>query len=133
MNRIPDKWQKTVLAFSLDLARDSENFPKKALALLDKHFGFHQSIFLPFGLPIFSGKAVRRVWSQYSYITYGIRYGTMHDYRERMHKHDIFRYSALPNHLKGRRVVCTEDVMPLEDYERTAYGTHMAGEDLQWL
>ena len=35
------------MAFSLDLARDSDNFPKKVLALFDKHFGFRRSIFFP--------------------------------------------------------------------------------------
>ena len=41
--------------FALDLAKDSENFPKKVLALFDKHFGFRRSIFLPLSIPGLSG------------------------------------------------------------------------------
>lgn len=132
MNKLPEKWYKPVLEFSLDLAKETENFPKRALSLFHKYFGFAQSIFLPFGLPIFSGKARRRAWGQYSYITYGIRYGPMHDYKERVYQYDIFRYSALPAHLKGRRVLFTEDVLPLDEYERTPYGIHMMGENLYY-
>ena len=41
--------------FALDLAKDSENFPKKVLALFDKHFGFRRSIFFPYQYPAFLG------------------------------------------------------------------------------
>ena len=47
MEQIPLRWHDAVLAFSLDLARDSDNFPKRVLALFDKHFGCRQSIFSP--------------------------------------------------------------------------------------
>ena len=39
ISRIPEPWHDAAMAFSLDLARDSDNFPKKVLALFDKHFG----------------------------------------------------------------------------------------------
>lgn len=67
-----------------------------------------------------------------NYITYGIRYGPMYDYKDHIYKDDIFRYSSLPPHLKGKRVIFTEDVMTLEDYERTPYGIHMSAEDLYY-
>ena len=67
-----------------------------------------------------------------NYITYGIRYGPMYDYKDHIYKDDIFRYSSLPAHLKGKRVIFTEDVMTLEEYERTPYGIHMAAEDLYY-
>lgn len=38
-----------------------------------------------------------------NYITYGIRYGPMYDYKDHIYKDDIFRYSSLPPHLKGKR------------------------------
>lgn len=47
--------------FSLDLARDSDNFPKKVLALFDKHFGFRRSIFFPYHYTAFPGGQARRV------------------------------------------------------------------------
>ena len=31
-----------------------------------------------------------------NYITYGIRYGPMYDYKDHIYKDDIFRYSSLP-------------------------------------
>ena len=67
-----------------------------------------------------------------NYITYGIRYGPMYDYKDHVYKDDIFRYSSLPAHLKGKRVIFTQDVMALEEYERTPYGIHMAAEDLYY-
>ena len=118
--------------FALDLAKDSENFPKKVLALFDKHFGFRRSIFFPYQYPAFLGGAARRGNTLSNYITYGIRYGPMYDYKDHIYKDDIFRYSSLPAHLKGKRVIFTEDVMTLEEYERTPYGIHMAAEDLYY-
>lgn len=56
----------------------------------------------------------------------------MYDYKDHVYKDDIFRYSTLPPHLKGKRVIFTEDVMPLEEYERTPYGVHMSAEDLYY-
>ena len=35
ISRIPEPWHDAAMAFSLDLARDSDNFPKKVLALFD--------------------------------------------------------------------------------------------------
>lgn len=118
--------------FSLDLARDSENFPKKVLALFDKHFGFRRSIFFPYHYPVFPGSQARRGNSLSNYITYGIRYGPMYDYKDHIYKDDIFRYSSLPAHLKGKRVIFTEDVMALDEYEHTPYGIHMAAENLYY-
>ena len=82
--------------FALDLAKDSENFPKKVLALFDKHFGFRRSIFFPYQYPAFLGGAARRGNTLSNYITYGIRYGPMYDYKDHIYKDDIFRYSSLP-------------------------------------
>ena len=125
MKQLPARWNDAVLAFSMDLARDSENFPKRVLALFDKHFGCRQSIFFPCG-SVTSGGGVRRSPGLSSYITYGILYGPMYDYKERICHHDIFRWSNLPERLRGRRVLFTEDVMDLEDYEATPYGTYMS-------
>ena len=131
MERIPERWHNEVFAFSLDLARDSENFPKRVLALFDKHFGFRQSIFFPYSSLSPSG-GTRRSGARSNYITYGILYGPMYDYKERIYQHDIFRWSQLPDHLEGRRVVFTEDVMPLEQYETTPYGVHMSSEGMYY-
>lgn len=130
MSMIPEKWTDAALRFSLDIARDSENFPKKVLSLFDKYFGFRRSIFFPFTYSAFPGTQQRRVSTLSNYITYGIRYGPMYDYKDHVYRDDIFRYSALPPHLRGKHVVFTQDVMPLEEYERTPYGIHMAGEDM---
>lgn len=53
MSRIPEKWHDAVMGFSLDIARDSENFPKKVLGLFQKHFGVKRSIFFPYQYPGF--------------------------------------------------------------------------------
>jgi hypothetical protein len=131
MHKIPEKWREAAMAFALDIARDNENFPKKVLSLFDKYFGIRRSIFFPGAVP-FPGSTHRRKGTVSSYITYGIRYGPMHDYKERVYQHDIFRYVNLPGRLKGKRVLFTDDVMPFEDYERTPYGIHMAGEDMYY-
>lgn len=55
ISRIPEPWHDAAMAFSLDLARDSDNFPKKVLALFDKHFGFRRSIFFPYHYTAFPG------------------------------------------------------------------------------
>ena len=125
MEQLPARWHDAVLAFSLDLARDSENFPKRVLALFDKHFDCRQSIFFPCSSLTAAGHP-RRAPALSTYITYGISYGSMYDYKERMYRHDIFRWSNLPDQLRGRRVLFTEDVMPLAEYEATPYGSHMA-------
>ena len=131
MHKIPEKWREAAMAFALDIARDNENFPKKVLSLFDKYFGIRRSIFFPGAVP-FPGSTHRRKGTVSSYITYGIRYGPMHDYKERVYQHDIFRYVNLPGRLKGKRVLFTDDVMPFEDYERTHYGIHMSGEDMYY-
>lgn len=132
MSKIPEKWHDAAMALSLEIARDSDNFPKKVLSLFDKHFGFRRSIFFPYNYSSFPGSPSRRVSTLSNYITYGIRYGPMYDYKDHIYKDDIFRYSSLPAHLKGRHVIFTEDVMPLEEYERTPYGIHMSGEDMYY-
>lgn len=132
ISRIPEAWHQAAMHFALDLSRDSENFPKKVLALFDRHFGFQRSIFFPYPYPVFPGGGPRRGNVLSNYITYGIRYGPMYDYKDHVYKDDIFRYSSLPAHLKGKRVIFTQDVMALEEYERTPYGIHMAAEDLYY-
>ena len=131
MEQIPLRWRDAALAFSLDLARDSENFPKRVLALFDKHFGCRQSIFFPYS-SVTSGGPARRTPGLSSYITYGILYGPMYDYKERMYRHDIFRWSNLPEQLRGRRVLFTEDVMSPEEYAASPYGTHMAAAGMDY-
>lgn len=132
MSKVPEKWHDAVMEFSLDIAKDNENFPKKVLSLFDKHFGCRRSIFFTHGMSPFVGVSPRRVGAMNNYITYGIRYGPMYDYKDRVYKHDIFRYANLPAHLKGKRVLFTDDVMSFEEYERTPYGAHMIGEDLYY-
>ena len=132
MHKIPEKWREAAMGFALDIARDNENFPKKVLSLFDKYFDIRRSIFFPGGGQNLPGSPHRRKGTVSSYITYGIRYGPMHDYKERVYQHDIFRYVNLPGRLKGKRVLFTDDVMPFEDYERTPYGIHMAGEDMYY-
>ena len=126
MEQIPLRWHDAVLAFSLDLARDSDNFPKRVLALFDKHFGCRQSIFFPYSSVTANQGPARRTPGLSSYLTYGLSYGSMYDYKERIYRHDIFRWSNLPERLRGRRVLFTEDVLPLDQYEGTPYGAHMA-------
>ena len=89
--------------FALDLAKDSENFPKKVLALFDKHFGFRRSIFFPYQYPAFlggAGPAGQHV-EQLHHLRHPLR--PMYDYKDHIYKDDIFRYSSLPAHLKGKR------------------------------
>lgn len=126
MEQLPARWHDAVLAFSLDLARDSDNFPKRVLALFDKHFGCRQSIFFPYSSVTANQGPARRTPGLSSYLTYGLSYGSMYDYKERIYRHDIFRWSNLPERLRGRRVLFTEDVLPLDQYEGTPYGAHMA-------
>lgn len=132
MPNLPEAWEAPVLRFSLDLAKDSENFPKKVLALFDKHFGFRRGIFFPYYYSAFPGSFPRRGSSLSNYITYGLRYGPMYDYKDHVYKEDIFRRSSLPEHLKGKRVIFTEDIMPFEEYEHTPYGIHMMSENLYY-
>ena len=79
MPQFSERWNDAALAFALDLPGDGENFPKKVLALLDKHFGFHQSMFFP-AASAFPHLPTRRGSGLSSYITYGLRYGAMYDY-----------------------------------------------------
>ena len=102
-----------MLRFSLDLAKDSENFPKKVLTLFDKHFGFRRGIFFPYYYSAFPGSSPRRGSSLSNYITYGLRYGPMYDYKDHVYKEDIFRHSSLPEHLKGKRVILPKTSCPL--------------------
>ena len=132
MPNLPEAWEAPVLRFSLDLAKDSENFPKKVLALFDKHFGFRRGIFFPYYYSAFPGSFPRRGSSLSNYITYGLRYGPMYDYKDHVYKEDIFRHSSLPEHLKGKRVIFNEDIMPFEEYEHTPYGIHMMSENLYY-
>ena len=132
MPNLPEAWEAPVLRFSLDLAKDSENFPKKVLTLFDKHFGFRRGIFFPYYYSAFPGSFPRRGSSLSNYITYGLRYGPMYDYKDHVYKEDIFRHSSLPERLKGKRVIFTEDIMPFEEYEHTPYGIHMMSENLYY-
>lgn len=132
MSKIPEKWHDEVMEFVLDLTQDCENFPKKVLSLFDKHFGYRRSIFFPFNESSLSTDSPRRGSALSNYITYGIRYGPMYDYKDHVYKDDIFRYSNLPPHLKGKRVIFTNDVMPFDQYEKTPFGICMASEDMYY-
>ena len=81
MHKIPEKWREAAMGFALDIARDNENFPKKVLSLFDKYFDIRRSIFFPGGGQNLPGSPHRRKGTVSSYITYGIRYGPMHDYK----------------------------------------------------
>lgn len=120
------------MAFSLDLARDQRQFSQKSAGTVRQAFRLSAQHLLPLSLHGLSRGPGRRVNTLSNYITYGIRYGPMYDYKDHIYKDDIFRYSSLPPHLKGKRVIFTEDVMTLEDYERTPYGIHMSAEDLYY-
>ena len=128
-----DKWHEPMMQFCLDVAKDSENFPKRVLALLDRHFGFHRSIFFPFPDPALSNaRTGQKSGAPSNYITFGIRYAPMYDYKDHGYREDIFHYGALPKHLRGQRVVYTEDIMPYAQYARTPYGTHMIAEEMDY-
>ncbi len=130
MPKLPEQYFDATLGFSLELARDSENFPKKALSLLDKHFGFRRSIFFPCSRAIFAGGQTRRAGGLSNYVTYGIRYGLMYDYKERLHREDAFRYARLPAQLQGQRVICTEDLPTQAEFRRSSFGEQLAAEDM---
>lgn len=132
MSHIPEKKTGPVLDFALELAKDSENFPKKLLSLLDRYFGYSRSIFFPSNYTNFLGAYAQRVSVLNNYITYGIRYGSMYNYKERIYKDDIYRYSALPPELRGRRVLFTEDIVSMEEYEDTAFGKLMIADDMYY-
>ena len=121
------------MQFCLDIAKDSENFPKRVLALLDKHFGFRRSVFFPFPAPILpNGQTGAKSSALNNYITYGIRYGPVYDYKDHGYRDDIFHYGSLPSRLKGERVVYTEDLMPFSEYAETPYGARMIAEEMDY-
>lgn len=68
MSKVPEKWHDAVMEFSLDIAKDNENFPKKVLSLFDKHFGCRRSIFFTHGMSPFVGVSPRRVGAMNNYI-----------------------------------------------------------------
>ena len=55
----------------------------------------------PYHYTAFPGGQARRVNTLSNYITYGIRYGPMYDYKDHIYKDDIFRYSSLPPPSEG--------------------------------
>lgn len=132
MSAIPEKWHDAVMAFALDIAQETQNFPKQVLSLLDKHFGYNCSIFFPYNYSTLSASSPKRSNSLSNYITYGISYGPMYDYKDHVYKDDIFRYSNLPAHLKGKKVILTHDIMSYEDFEKTPFGVHMVAVDFYY-
>lgn len=132
MSNVPEQWRTAALAFALDVAQEGENFPKKVLALLGKHFDFHRSIFFPHSYSLLGPCGTKRTGALSNYITYGISYGPMYDYKDHVYKDDIFHYSRLPTHLKRRRVLFTDDVLPFSDFEKTPFGIHMMAMDMYY-
>jgi DNA-binding CsgD family transcriptional regulator len=132
MSKIPEQWREAALSFALDVAQEGENFPKKVLAMLDKHFGFQRSIFFPHNYSLMGGCGIKRSTALSNYITYGISYGPMYDYKDHVYKDDIFHYSKLPAHLKKKRVLFTNDVMPFQEFEKTPFGVHMIAMDMYY-
>ncbi|MEG1999798.1 MAG: helix-turn-helix transcriptional regulator [Evtepia sp.] len=132
MSSIPERWHDDAMAFALDIAQKNDNFPKKVLSLFDKHFGYRRSIFFPYNYSTLSASSPKRSNSLSNYITYGISYGPMYDYKDHVYKDDIFRYSNLPPHLKGKRVIFTNDVMTPEVFEKTPFGIHMMSVDMYY-
>jgi len=132
MSKIPEQWREAALAFALDVAQEGENFPKKVLALLDKHFGFRRSIFFPHNYSLAGASGAKRSAALSNYITYGISYGPMYDYKDHVYKDDIFQYSRLPIQLKRKRVLFTDDVMSFQDFEKTPFGIHMVAMDMYY-
>lgn len=131
MSNVPEQWREATLAFALDIAQEAENFPKKVLALLDKHFGFQRSIFFPhsYSLAGFFGNKQRSI-ALSNYITYGISYGPMYDYKDHVYKSDIFHYSRLPATLKQKHVLFNDDILPFSEFEKTPFGIHMTAMDM---
>jgi len=132
MSRVPERWREAALAFALDVAQEGENFPKKVLSLLGKHFGYRRSIFFPHNFSASGLMGGKRSAALSNYITYGISYGPMYDYKDHVYKDDIFQYSRLPSHLKGRRVIFTNDLMPFQEFEQTPFGVHMMAVDMYY-
>lgn len=132
MSGIPEKWHEATQAFALDISQEGENYPKRVLSLFDKHFGFRRSIFFPYNYSTLSANSPKRSNSLSNYITYGISYGPMYDYKDHVYRDDIYRYSNLPPHLKGKRVIFTDDIMSFEDFEKTPYGKHMISVDMYY-
>ena len=132
MSGIPEKWHDATQAFALDISQEGENFPKRVLSLFDKHFGFRRSIFFPYNYSTLSASSPKRSNSLSNYITYGISYGPMYDYKDHVYRDDIYRYSNLPPHLKGRHVIFTDDIMSFEAFEKTPYGQHMIAVDMYY-
>ncbi len=132
MSKVPEKWREAALAFALDVVREGENFPKKVLALLDKHFGFRRSIFFPHNDAFRGPPGSRRSAALSNYITYGISYGPMYDYKDHVYRDDIFKYSRLPQRLRGKRIVFTDDIMSFQEFEQTDFGRHMMAVDMYY-
>lgn len=132
MSKIPEQWREAALAFALDVAQEGENFPKKVLALLDKHFGFQRSIFFPHNYSMMGMGGSKRTTALSNYITYGISYGPMYDYKDHVYKDDIFQYSKIPLQLRGKRVLFTDDVMSFQEFEKTPFGIHMMAMDMYY-
>lgn len=131
MSKVPEQQREAALHFALDIAAEAENFPKKVLALLDKHFGFRRSIFFPhsYSLAGYFGSKQRSMALSH-YITYGISYGPMYDYKDHVYKDDIFHYSRLPAPLKRRSVLFNEDIMCPADFEKSPFGIHLRAMDM---
>ncbi len=132
MSIVPEQYQKAALDFALDLAQEGENFPKKILGLLDKHFGFRRSIFFPHSASLFATGHNKRGAALSNYITYGMSYGPMYDYKDHVHKDDIFHYARLPAHLRHRRVLFTDDLLSFSDFEKSPFGAHMMAMDMYY-
>lgn len=132
MSMVPEQFQKATLDFALDLAQEGENFPKKILGLLDKHFGFRRSIFFPHSASLSATGPSKRGTALSHYITYGMSYGPMYDYKDHVHKEDIFHYSRLPAALKHRHVLFTDDLLSFSDFEKTPFGSYMMAMDMYY-
>lgn len=121
MKELNEIWGDKLLAFALDAPGGHGRFPRHILSLISKHFQFDKLLFFPYVDPDGEGKFYNLRSALGNFSALNIDMKAMRDYSRSFYKYDFFSRRNLPESLKKQKVVLLEDIMPLVEFEKTAY------------
>lgn len=124
-------WGPQLLAFMEELPRETNNFPKYALQLIAKHFGFTQLLIFPYAYSAIDLEKRSKRDALSNFLTVNIESRLVKEYADKVSKFDIFNPKHLPTNLRNQKVLFTNDVMSREKYLKTEYFAYMAEQDME--
>jgi DNA-binding CsgD family transcriptional regulator len=126
-----ENWGSPLLSFMEELQKETTNFPKYVLRLIEKHFGFSRLLIFPYAFDAIDIEKRSKRDALSNFITLNIESKLTIEYADKVRHIDLFAPKHLPTNLRNEKVVFTEDLMSAEKYRNTEYYAYMAKQHLE--